>query len=672
MLKRILSRSNWLFWGFVFLVLSSALTYLPNLHKVSYLYDDWYLMYAAQVKGITAFFDIFRIDRPMRALVMMPAYLLFGDNPFYYNLNAYLMRLLSAFGLWWALRMLWPRAHSFTFVTALFFLLYPGFLSQLNGIDYQSQMVSLAAATISIALSFYAALNEKPVRRFFAILFATMLGWFYMGLVEYEIGLEAFRFLGLYILSRHETPDYKKALGTTWKQALINLHIPLVFLFFRVFIFKSARRATNIAYQLVGFVDSPFLTSVRWLFQLLEDLWEVIFLAWGGRLGVINSGWRIRELLLMAGIALALAFLLYFLLRSFFPKEENNLAGYPVSELLLFGIITVVSAQIPVIMVGRQVNFTDFSRYALAGSAGAALLLSGILHAISPRRLRFLLISIFLTVAVFTHQANTLRFAQITETMRNFWWQVSWRVPQIAEGTTLVAHYTPGAIPEDYVIWSPANMIYYPKKGEDPVSPTLSAMIPNQENFLILAASPNKVLFRNRRSIHVFTDLSRILVLSQPGPNSCVHILDGKQLEVSPFEKETIMLFAQYSDVTTILTKESFHTPPSLIFGSEPAHGWCYYYQRASLARQQQDWDSILLLADKVESLRLKPSDPIEWLPFLEAYARENYPDKVEVMLDAISQRDRSFTLSQACHLLQRIAQNQEISQVVDKYCADF
>ena len=91
------------------LVLISGLAYLPFVGQFGYFNDDWYLMYAAGAKGAFVFKDIFSVDRPLRALVMIPAYLMFGKNPLGYDLSAYGFRVLSAFGFLWLLRILCRR-----------------------------------------------------------------------------------------------------------------------------------------------------------------------------------------------------------------------------------------------------------------------------------------------------------------------------------------------------------------------------------------------------------------------------------------------------------------------------------------------------------------------------------------------------------------------------------
>lgn len=108
------------------LVIISALTYLPLVGTFGYFNDDWYLMYSASAYGPNTFIDIFSVDRPGRALVVIPAYMFFGENPLYYNLSAYVFRLGGALALLWLLNMLWPGKRVITTLMSLLFLIYPG------------------------------------------------------------------------------------------------------------------------------------------------------------------------------------------------------------------------------------------------------------------------------------------------------------------------------------------------------------------------------------------------------------------------------------------------------------------------------------------------------------------------------------------------------------------
>ena len=237
----------------LFLIVSlffiSALAFLPLIWRIGYTNDDWYLMYAAGAYGPKSFIDIFSVDRPARALVMIPAYTLFGGNPLYYNLSAYIFRLISALAFFWLLTMLWPRQNRTLFLASLLYLIYPGFLSQYNGIDYQSQMVSLAAAMLSIALSVKVAFTDRLWKKIILFISSTVLGWLYLGLVEYFIGFEALRVASLFLLSYRENTLWKDKILHGIKQWIPNIFIPLVFLFWRVFLFQSDRGATDINVQ---------------------------------------------------------------------------------------------------------------------------------------------------------------------------------------------------------------------------------------------------------------------------------------------------------------------------------------------------------------------------------------------------------------------------------------
>jgi len=69
-----------------------------------------------------------------------------------------------------------------------------------------------------------------------------------------------------------------------------------------------------------------------------------------------------------------------------------------------------------------------------------------------------------------------------------------------------------------------------------------------------------------------------------------------------------------------VIDADPAHSPPP-IYGVEPEHGWCYYFQKADLARQLGDWEQVAQLAEIAFQLDDQPNDPAERFPFIEAYA---------------------------------------------------
>jgi len=72
--------------------------------------------------------------------------------------------------------------------------------------------------------------------------------------------------------------------------------------------------------------------------------------------------------------------------------------------------------------------------------------------------------------------------------------------------------------------------------------------------------------------------------------------------------------------------------PPSSVFGKEPGHGWCYYFEKLELAIQQGDNRTALSLADEALGAGLSPQDPVEWTPFLLTYMNVNDLETVKTI----------------------------------------
>lgn len=262
------------------LIIVSAVAYLPLIGQIGYMNDDWYLMYSAGAYGPEAFIDIFSVDRPARALVMIPAYIFLGDNPLYYNLSAYVFRLISAIAFLWTLRMLFPWQQRVTFLASLLYLIYPGFLSQTNGIDYQSHFIGLAAAHLSIALTIKAILTNRLVSKAALHFLSILFGLLYLSQMEWYIGFEFFRWGSVLLLSLRRGGSLFQKVLRTIKSAYLALLAPGIFLIWRIFFFQAERTATDVNIQFEQVRLYPLQTLYHWAVQVFQDLVDVVFSAW--------------------------------------------------------------------------------------------------------------------------------------------------------------------------------------------------------------------------------------------------------------------------------------------------------------------------------------------------------------------------------------------------------
>ena len=83
-------------------------------------------------------------------------------------------------------------------------------------------------------------------------------------------------------------------------------------------------------------------------------------------------------------------------------------------------------------------------------------------------------------------------------------------------------------------------------------------------------------------------------------------------------------------------------SPPQTMFGPEPAHGWCCYFEKGELNAQLQNWPAVAALGDQARQKGNHPqaegSDaPREWLSFIRAYAHQGrWAEAGDLCLQAI------------------------------------
>ena len=404
------------------LIVVATLAYLPMINRIGYSHDDWYLMASARAEGAQVFHEIYSVDRPLRAYVLEPAYLLFGQNVLFYNLSAWLFRVLSALLLLWMLRMLWPNRSGWTLCMALLYLLYPGFLSQYNGIDYQAQILSLALAMFSLGLTVYAFFEKRLTTRVIAISLSIISGILYLGLVEYEVGFEFIRVMLLFILAGRVTHNYRERIFNRIKLWLPYSLILLGFGIWRVFFFVGDRKATDIDVQFEQLKLYPLQTLYHWAVQVIQDLYDVIFSAWTipfSQLAGHIQRWGSIIAVLTVGLIILVIMKL----------NENQTEDEPSSfrfhdEAVVLGLFSALGGLVPIAVVNREVAFPAFSRYSLTSSVGVSILVVALLMSIKGNVLRNIIVGLLIFISMLTQHGNAVKYVQETDMMKAFWWQV--------------------------------------------------------------------------------------------------------------------------------------------------------------------------------------------------------------------------------------------------------
>ncbi len=105
-------------------------------------------------------------------------------------------------------------------------------------------------------------------------------------------------------------------------------------------------------------------------------------------------------------------------------------------------------------------------------------------------------------------------------------------------------------------------------------------------------------------------------------PPACLRLLDPDLDSNNRFIlDESLMREASaLSNQRQILDSSDAIMPDA--YGPEPAHGWCYYFEKADLARQFGDWKTVTHLGDEAFKLNDYPNNPVERFVFIEGYAQ--------------------------------------------------
>jgi hypothetical protein len=91
------------------------------------------------------------------------------------------------------------------------------------------------------------------------------------------------------------------------------------------------------------------------------------------------------------------------------------------------------------------------------------------------------------------------------------------------------------------------------------------------------------------------------------------------------------------------------------IYHPEPEHGWCYYFEKADLARQLGDWEEVARLGDTALKLDDHPNNPVERFVFIEGYAHVGDWDRAIKLSRESYQVSKDYVGPLLCRLWERI-----------------
>lgn len=618
-IKNFVSNHEWIV-AVLAIVLVAVIAYLPSIKNAGFYNDDYHILYGAYTSGIEKLREIAQIDRPMHGITFTMYFPLFGVNIHAYQIFEICTNILTALLSYWLMRMVWPRQKSAALIIAVLMSVFPGYIDHMRSFNFSLFMLNLFLYILSLCLSTKAMLvKSKPVKGLLIV--ASILGYLWAVLLnEYYIGLEVLR-LGIFYLfaarARGSQPRFWKTLGRALITYLPWLVAGVGFFIWRFFIFTNQRNATNLGSFTSEFTASPVYESVSLAKGLIFNFFNVTFIAWVKPVYDYLTNLRLKDFIFCAALALAGAALIYLLLR-FKGQNQKDETGdqQDGSQMMVLGALTVFATLFPVVFTNRNATYEYYGRYALPGMLAGLIFLVALLSRFVNHRLKEIVLGLLVFSGIFTQLGVGKALGYDWQGSKDIWWQLSWRAPSLEPGTLLTGSSSDYAIPEGYNLWSPANLIYYPEE----TNPVINGETLNID--LIQSVMEDKDSVREFRSFLLEKETENLLVLSKPSHYSCLHLIDGAAPNYSTYDSTNILLIGAYSHLDQVVLDAEPASPPNEIFGAEPAHGWCYYYQKAELALQKGDYEEVIRLRDEATANDLRQGDPSELLPFILAYAQ--------------------------------------------------
>jgi hypothetical protein len=641
---------------------------------LGFYWDDWPKTLVHRVWGMQGYWSYYAEDRPLSGWTHIFWITLIGDTPLHWHLLNLILRWLSACGMWWTFTGLWPYARRQVSLATLLFVVYPVFDQQSIPVTYHQQWMQYAL----IFLSFWAMVYAVRDGKHFVLLTCTALvsSIVQLTITEYFIGMELLRPFLLWILVSRRTDGQMNRVLETLKHWSPYLFVTAAFIIYRLFFIQLSGEDPYRANTLYNLVSRPASTLLDLLKIVGVDTLFVLVANWAKQLALGLNETDLRITLTSWAAGLAAAGLIIGLTNQM-PEPQNDSSKRKswIIEALIIGLAGTLLGCVPAWVTGRQVLFDAHSnRYAQEAMFGASLVwAAGIEWLIVEWRRKILFIGALIFLAVGFHFRTSVEYTDSWSSQKRFYWQLSWRAPFIKPLTAIISDDTIIAGLDTFSFSSAINALYPQPPGAQNLSYWIYTLKPKYATYV---PQPLEIKFKTQFRTLTFVGKTpdSLLVYFTPHKTNCVWIIDPTD-KYNPDLPDLYKKFLPISNPGRIeenITPSNY--PPQDILGPEPVHDWCYYFEKADLARQMGDWQQVASLGDKAQDLGYKVSRTgpslIEWRPFIEGYARIGRWDEARDLIFKVMAIDTQYDIP-FCQLWRRVLANtQESSKRLEVHSA--
>jgi len=591
---------------------------------LGYFMDDWYLIWFKHTFGALQFPNYFAFDRPLMGYFYIVANtLLFNsESPIVWNIFGLLMRWVSILALWQFLNILWPKNIRQNSWVALLAAVFPGFLQHWFIFMYSFSYFCLASFFFSLTLMIKAITSNKFKWGYF--IGSLVIGFYSYAADEYFSGLELIRPVVIWLALIGLISVQHRRLITTLKYCVPYISIFIAFVFWRAFFFESMVHKLAIIDQ---FTLSPVTTVFGTFRKVFQTIFEAIGKSWMQIFDLNNYPSFGKTSI---GVFF-LAIIVFTSLMLWLRKQKYQVLGVDDGATVLWakqsftlGAVSLVVAVMPFWAANLEVSTTyPYDRFLLAYLFGSCLLVAGLINQFAQNpKLQITFLSL-LVAASTAFQANLMvRYKNLSDFQRNLIWQMVWRAPDLKPGTAVLANDFAN---QDYLSGNAITTEMEWTYSTTPVTESreldyMFIFINSPQLNSVEELSPNHAINYDFRT-YKFNGSTNLTLLMGVNSGGCLRVLDKTFTPVNAFVNlySKRMQDAQgISNLDVILPDAAPKTPPAHLFGNEPAHTWCYYFEKADLARQVGDYAQAYSLISEANQAGFYPVDLTEWYPFID------------------------------------------------------
>jgi len=582
-------KSNWLPPLLFLIILIFAFGVM--LPRLGFYWDDWPPILIEKMQDTHIFWEFYQYDRPFSAWTYVILFPILGTKPLAWQIFTLGLRWLTTVFAWLSLREIWPTHRKQAIWAALFFALYPSFDQQAISVAFSQHWICYLFYMASIWAMVKAVRKNAISYAFLSYTLAIIQLW----TMEYFAALELLRPFILLILANETEKGWERRLGLTLKRWWPYLVIFAAFVYWRMLLLEFPGEDPNPIIIFDQLRANP-VTALWQFFELsFQDTLFTLFGVWnqtiqGNAIELDSPFFR-----LVIGISFLSAGIVWYALSSL--RSDTNDAN-PKSTIqwgyqaMALGLIAVLLGALPAWMAGRETTASFYSsRFSLASMFGSGLFLVGLLEWITPRYfVKITLVSTMVLVTTNYHLRINDVYRDAWDAQKKFYWQLYWRAPYIEPNTPLISDNEVLLYAGGYATAMGINLTYHEGAQPENMAYWLFVLDDRLEGQMFRFRN-QKSLEGKLRNLH-FTGESMNSLVIDNSAQGCLHVLADGRVE-NALLPDALQQIAPASDLSRIQPETNKLPPDPDIFGPEPEHTWCYYYEKADLARQLEDWEQV-------------------------------------------------------------------------------